>query len=106
MAAVTLGPSSPSDALPMWGLVIAVVATFLAVVTARYPILVPPSLTVGSAVSPTRTMEFLAIGIGLDVPLILFYHWYAHYAFRGKNHSTPATPEGGRTASPGAPDDH
>jgi cytochrome bd ubiquinol oxidase subunit II len=106
MAAVTLRPSARSDALPMWGLVIAVVATFLAVVTARYPVLVPPSLTLASAASPSRTMDFLAIGIGLDVPLILFYHWYAHYAFRGKNHSTPATPQGHHAASPGAPDDH
>jgi cytochrome bd ubiquinol oxidase subunit II len=106
LAAVTLRPSSRSDALPMWGLVIAVVATVLAVVTARYPVLVPPSLTVDNAASPSGTMEFLAIGIGLDVPLILFYHWYAHYVFRGKNDSTPATPEGGHAASLGAPDDH
>jgi cytochrome bd ubiquinol oxidase subunit II len=106
MAAVTLRPTARSDALPMWGLVIAVVATFLAVVTARYPVLAPPSLTAGDAASPGRTMDFLAIGIGLDVPPILFYHWYAHYAFRGKNHSTPATPEGRHAASLGAPDDH
>ena len=46
-------------------------------------------LTVYNAVSPDRTMEFLAIGIGLDVPLILFYTWYAHYAFRGKRASAP-----------------
>jgi cytochrome d ubiquinol oxidase subunit II len=45
----------------------------LAVVVARYPVLVPPGLTVYNAVSPDRTMEFLAIGIGLDVPLVLFY---------------------------------
>jgi cytochrome bd ubiquinol oxidase subunit II len=103
MAAVTLRPSSRWDALPMWGLVIAAAALFLAVVTVRYPVLVPPSLTVGGTASPSRTMEFLAIGIGLDVPLILFYHWYAHYAFRGKNDSVP---EGRYAASTGAPDDH
>jgi cytochrome d ubiquinol oxidase subunit II len=89
MALVTLRPASRLDALPVWGLAIAAVALFLAVVTARYPVLVPPSLTVGGSVSPSRTMEFLAIGIGLDVPLILFYHWYAHYAFRGKTGGVP-----------------
>lgn len=103
MALVTLRPGSRLDALPMWGLAIAAVALFLAVVTARYPVLVPPSLTAGGSVSPSRTMEFLAIGIGLDVPLILFYHWYAHYAFRGK---TDGVPHGSHAASTGASDDH
>ena len=81
-------------------------AFFLAVVTARYPVLVPPSLTVGGSASPSRTMEFLAIGIGLDVPLVLFYHWYAHYAFRGKNDSVPESRPGRHAASTGASDDH
>ena len=74
---------------PTIGLSVAAVALFLAVVVTRYPVLVPPGLTVYNAVSPDRTMEFLAIGIGLDVPLILFYTWYAHYAFRGKRASAP-----------------
>ena len=103
MALVTLRPGSPLDALPMWGLAIAAVALFLAVVTARYPVLVPPSLTAAGSVSPSRTMEFLAIGIGLDVPLILFYHWYAHYAFRGKTYGVP---HGSHAESTGASDDH
>jgi cytochrome bd ubiquinol oxidase subunit II len=109
MAAVTLRPASRFDALPFYGLAIAAVATFLAVVTARYPVLVPPSLTLGAAVSPDRSMEFLAVGIGLDVPLILFYTWYAHYAFRGKNRGVPEPPEApeGSYAEPvGASDDH
>jgi cytochrome d ubiquinol oxidase subunit II len=29
-------------------------------------------------------MTFLAVGIGLNVPLILFYNWFAHHAFRGR----------------------
>jgi cytochrome bd ubiquinol oxidase subunit II len=107
LALVTLRPASRSDALPMYGLVIAVVATFLAVVAARYPVLAPPSLTVGGTASPGRTMEFLAIGIGLDMPLILFYTWYAHYAFRGKNGAAEGTAPAGRHAeSLGAPHDN
>ncbi len=84
LALVTLRPGSRYDALPTAGLVTASVAVFLALVVARYPVLAPPGLTVGDAASPGRTMEFLAIGIGLDVPLILFYTWHAHYAFRGR----------------------
>ena len=103
MAGLTLRPSSRLDALPMWGMVIAAVALFLAVVTARYPILAPPSLTADGSASPSTTMKFLAIGIGLDVPLVLFYHWYAHYAFRGRNGGVS---EGRPVASEGAPDDH
>jgi cytochrome d ubiquinol oxidase subunit II len=37
-------------------------------------------------------MDFIAVGIGADVPLILFYTWYAHYAFRGKRASSPERP--------------
>ena len=76
--------STRFDALPTIGLSVAAVAGLLAVAVTRYPILVPPALTVYNALSPGRTMEFLAIGIGLDVPLILFYTWWAHYTFRGK----------------------
>jgi cytochrome bd ubiquinol oxidase subunit II len=88
-AAATLRPSSRWDALPMISLTIAVVATFLAVVVARYPVLVPPGLTVGTASSPDDTYEFLAVGVGINIPAIIFYNWYAHYAFRGR-YSRPA----------------
>jgi cytochrome d ubiquinol oxidase subunit II len=87
VALVTLRPASRFDALPTAGLVTAISAALLALVVARYPVLVPPTLTVHDAASPDRTMEFLAVGIGLNIPLILFYNWYAHYAFRGKQDS-------------------
>jgi len=92
MAMVTLRPASRLDALPTSGLVTAAVATVLAVVVARYPVLVPPGLTIGDAVSPGSTMEFLAVGVGLNVPLILTWNWYSHYAFRGKQVSPPERP--------------
>ena len=106
MAAVTLRRSARFDALPMWGLVIAAAALLLAVVTARYPVLVPPSLTVGGSAAPSGTMEFIAIGIGLDMPLVVFYHWYAHYAFRGRNDTVPEGRPDRPAASTGASDDH
>jgi cytochrome bd ubiquinol oxidase subunit II len=88
MAAVTLRPASRYDALPMYGLAITVVATVLAVVVARYPVLVPASLTVYNAASPGSTFDFIAVGVGMNVPLVLFYSWYAHYAFRGRQASS------------------
>lgn len=85
----TLRRASRFDALPTVGLSIATVAGVLAVAVARYPLLVPPGLTADNTVSPDNTMAFLAVGIGLDVPLLLFYTWWAHYTFRGKRGSAP-----------------
>jgi cytochrome bd ubiquinol oxidase subunit II len=93
MALVTLRPASRYDALPIAGLVTATVAVVLAVVVARYPVLAPPGLTVAETVAPNTTMVFLAVGIGLNVPLILFYNWFSHHAFRGKLDSGPGSRE-------------
>jgi cytochrome bd ubiquinol oxidase subunit II len=84
VALATLRPSSPYDALPIAGLVTSTVALIIAAVVARYPLLAPPALTLADTVSPSETMDFLFVGIGLNVPLLLFYQWFAHHAFRGK----------------------
>jgi cytochrome d ubiquinol oxidase subunit II len=81
---VTLRPASRNDSLPYAGLVVSTVALIIALVVARYPVLVPPTLTVYNTVSPQNTLEFLALGIGLSLPPLLFYNWFAHHAFRGK----------------------
>ncbi|MEJ1109527.1 MULTISPECIES: cytochrome d ubiquinol oxidase subunit II [unclassified Kribbella] len=84
MSVITLRPTSPYDGLPLAGLVTAVVALVIALVVARYPVLAPGGLTLANTAAPPGTLRFLAVGIGLNVPLILFYNWFAHYAFRGK----------------------
>jgi cytochrome d ubiquinol oxidase subunit II len=89
MAVVTLRPTSRPDSLPIAGLVTATVALVVGLVVARYPLLVPPALTVDDTVSPPTTMVFVAVGIGLNVPLLLFYNWFAHNFFRGKLISAP-----------------
>ncbi|MGW6196913.1 cytochrome d ubiquinol oxidase subunit II [Kribbella sp. NPDC055110] len=95
---VTLSPTSRYDALPTAGLVTTIASLTIAVVVARYPVLAPTALTIGSTAAPSNTMVFLAVGIGLNVPLILFYNWFSHHAFRGKLDSRP----GGRDlAAPG-----
>jgi cytochrome d ubiquinol oxidase subunit II len=74
-----------ADNLPIGGLTVVVVSVFLAVGVARYPVLLPPDLTVDAAVSPHATMVFVLIGIGLlNMPLVLAYNVFAHRAFRGK----------------------
>jgi cytochrome d ubiquinol oxidase subunit II len=54
------------------------------VAVVRYPLLVPPALTLENTVAPPSTIVFLAVGIGLNVPLLLFYNWFAQRTFRGK----------------------
>lgn len=92
VALVTLRPTSRHDGLPTAGLVATIVAIVLAVVVARYPELTP-GLTVADTVAPSATMVFLAIGIGINVPLVLFYNWFAHHAFRGKLDTGPGSRE-------------
>jgi cytochrome d ubiquinol oxidase subunit II len=88
---VTLRPTSRYDALPLAGLVTTIVSLAIATVVARYPVLAPPDLTIGNTAAPSNTMVFLAVGIGLNVPLILFYNWFSHHAFRGKLDSGPGS---------------
>jgi len=73
-----------ADSLPLMGLAAATVSILLAIVVARYPVLIPPRLTVDQAVGPHNTLSFLIIGIGLNMPLVLFYNLFARHAFRGK----------------------
>jgi cytochrome d ubiquinol oxidase subunit II len=63
---------------------VAELAGLLALVTLVAPVIVPPGLTIQAAASPGLTFLFLFIGVGLNVPLLLFYSWYAHHVFRGK----------------------
>jgi cytochrome d ubiquinol oxidase subunit II len=56
----------------------------LALAVARYPVFVPPHLTVAAAAGPHNTMVFILVGIGLNMPLVLAYNVFAHQAFGGK----------------------
>src|ERR1700712_309878 len=84
MALVTLRPAARDDSVPLAGLATATMALVIAVVVARYPVLAPPTLTIADTAAPHTTMVFLAVGIGFNVPLVLFYNWFAHHTFRGK----------------------
>jgi cytochrome d ubiquinol oxidase subunit II len=97
MAVCTFGRETESrlvDHLPFTGLVITVVSVLLAITVARYPVFLPPHLTLTEAQGPRNTLVFLLVGIGLNIPLVLFYNWFAHRTFRGKqqinaHHTTP-----------------
>ena len=97
--------SSAADTPPISGLVAATVSVFLALGVARYPVLMPPQLTVDDAVGPQNTLVFILLGIGLNMPLVLAYNVFAHRAFAGKLDTEtptgePSTPD--RRAATGA----
>ncbi|MFC4242657.1 cytochrome d ubiquinol oxidase subunit II [Gryllotalpicola reticulitermitis] len=75
---------SVSDWMPFGGLSVTAIAVLLAFTAAHYPVLVPPELTVTNAVGPDGSLTFLLIGIGANMPLVVFYHWFAHRTFGGK----------------------
>jgi cytochrome d ubiquinol oxidase subunit II len=64
------------------------VTVLIALAVVRYPTLAP-GLTTDATVSPDTTMAFLAVGVGLNLPLLLFYNWFAHHSFSGKLNSAP-----------------
>jgi cytochrome d ubiquinol oxidase subunit II len=102
---VTLGASSRYDALPLAGLVTATVALVVALVVARYPVLAPPTLTLPDTAAPQITLVFLAVGIGLNMPLVLYYNWFAHHTFRDQFSVAPHERDVPGTA-PGAIHEH
>lgn len=83
------------DSRALTGVVIAEVAGLLGLVTIVAPSLVPPDITIHSARSPGLTFMLLLIGVGANIPLLLFYSWYSHHVFRGKFHEqAPVRPAG------------
>ena len=44
----------------------------------------PPSLTVWDAAAPHSSQVFVLIGVGVTLPMVLIYTWYAYHVFRGK----------------------
>lgn len=52
-------------------------------VALRAPDIVP-NLTIAQAASPTSSLNFLLVGVGLAIPITLVYNAYAFWVFRGR----------------------
>jgi cytochrome d ubiquinol oxidase subunit II len=50
----------------------------------NYPYAVPKAVTFWQAASPQSSVNFLLIGVGCCIPIVLAYNTYAYYVFRGK----------------------
>ena len=49
-----------------------------------YPIIVPPHITLIDAAASAKTLAFMLPGIGMLIPIMLFYNGYQYLVFRGK----------------------
>lgn len=56
---------------------------YVGMLTAVFPYILPPSLTLYEAASPTSTLMFMLYGIGPLLPIILAYNFYLMRVFRG-----------------------
>jgi cytochrome d ubiquinol oxidase subunit II len=72
------------DAGPVYGALAVYAGGLIIAAGLLYPYVVPPLITVHAAASPTGSLTFLLIGVGLSMPMIFAYNAYAYWAFRGK----------------------
>ena len=81
-AFITLG--SRDDTVPFLFGALSLVALVGGAVAALYPYVVPPAITLQEAAAPQSSVNFLLVGVGLCIPVILIYNAYAYWVFRGK----------------------
>jgi cytochrome d ubiquinol oxidase subunit II len=58
---------------------------YIGMLVAVFPYVLPPSLTIYDAASPTSTLTFMLYGIGPLLPIILAYNFYLARVFRGES---------------------
>jgi cytochrome d ubiquinol oxidase subunit II len=71
----------------MIGICLAAVAAALAFTVTHYPVFVPGGVDLDANFSSTSTYHFYLVGVGLWIPLMWYFLWFAHRALikRGKN---------------------
>jgi cytochrome d ubiquinol oxidase subunit II len=72
------------DSVPFLAVTAAEIAGLVALVALYFPQLVPPAVTVYSAAASRETLDFLAIMVGVLVPITIAYHAFANRVFRGR----------------------
>ncbi len=77
------GLNADKDAHRSW-LIQLFVLCFIGIGISFYPYIVPPSVTIGDAAAPEKSLFFALVGTVVFVPIILVYTAYAYWVFRGK----------------------
>lgn len=72
------------NVLPFLFAVFALALPLLNLLILNYPYVVPRAVTFWQAASPQSSVNFLLIGVGSCIPIVLAYNTYAYYVFRGK----------------------
>ena len=49
-----------------------------------FPYIVPESVTIWDAAAPEKSQNFMLVGVGVLIPIILAYTAYSYWIFRGK----------------------
>ncbi len=69
-------PTHDQALRPLLGMSLATVAVVVAFLITHAPDIVP-GLTIQEAAAPSSTYDFLLVGIGLNIPLLAYYTWFA-----------------------------
>jgi cytochrome d ubiquinol oxidase subunit II len=77
------------DNLAFVGVALAIVAGIAGLTLILYPFVLPPSLTIARAASPSSSLEFLLGGMGMLVPLVIAYNAYAFWVLRPRRTEPP-----------------
>jgi cytochrome d ubiquinol oxidase subunit II len=75
------------DNKPFIWCLVGLVLVVIGLVSSHYPFLIPGTMTLHTAASSTKTLEFMLIAIGVLLPLMLGYNAYQYYVFRGRTSS-------------------
>jgi cytochrome d ubiquinol oxidase subunit II len=70
----------------IWSLVLVALATF-ATAAGIHPYVIPPSVTIAAAASPTLTLGVMLLLVAVLLPIMLIYNGYQYLVFRGKTSS-------------------
>lgn len=83
------------DRIPFLAVAAVETAGMVAFVCLYFPQIVPPSVTIYSSASGRETMDFLAVSVGVLVPITVGYHAFANWVFRGRQSLELEESEGG-----------
>ena len=72
------------NVLPFLFAIFALALPLLNLLILSYPYIVPRAVTFWQAASPPSSVDFLLVGVGCCIPIVLAYNTYAYYVFRGK----------------------
>lgn len=59
-------------------------ASLIGLAASFYPFIVPDTVTASAAAADSLTLVFMMVGIGMLIPVMVFYNGYQYLVFRGK----------------------